>query len=287
MSVSKYLDHQFYKDLYPDLQSLNDRQLVLHYERFGANEGRIMHSLSLRENLIEYVHGLDVAKLEIGPFFNPLLTGAQVKYFDVLDQSGLVSRAKSLGYPTTKIPKKIHFVSSVGDLSEVKGKFGLVLSCHCIEHQPDFIRHIQGVEKILEPNGCYYLVIPDKRYCFDALLPCSKVSEVIEAFKEKRRLHPFSKVFEHRSCTTHNDSVKHWDGHHGVLSLTPGSLEGPEKEFNDSNGGYIDVHSWQFTPDSFLLMINSLHSMNLIKLRVDLICGTPKNRQEFVVRLAF
>ena len=64
---------------------------------------------------------------------------------------------------------KIDYVSSDGNLNIIKDKFDYVLSSHCVEHQPDLILHFKNVEKLLKKQGYYFLIIPDKRYCFDAL----------------------------------------------------------------------------------------------------------------------
>src|SRR4249919_1725326 len=110
---------------------------------------------------------LDKPVLEIGPFDRPWLSGSNVRYFDVLPQEQLRTRAAT---EFGRIPKNcphIHYVSPTGDLSIVDAEFGAVFSSHCIEHQPDVIRHLREVERLLRPGGLYYLIVPDKRFCFD------------------------------------------------------------------------------------------------------------------------
>src|SRR5579872_180659 len=154
---------------------LNALDLKKHFEIHGKKEGRISNSIQSRTNFIELIPK-DAATLEIGPFYNPVAKGKNVKYFDVLNQSDLTARAKSIGTPYENIPK-IDFVDPQGDLSVISEQFDVVVSCHCIEHQPDLIDHLQKVEKLLNPGGFYFIIIPDKRYCFDHFIPETTIAE--------------------------------------------------------------------------------------------------------------
>jgi 2-polyprenyl-3-methyl-5-hydroxy-6-metoxy-1,4-benzoquinol methylase len=91
---------------------------------------------------------------EFPPAFDrPLKTGPHVRYFDVLDRDGLIQRAQKIGYETSGIPSKIDYVSAEADLGIVNEKFDFVLTCHAIEHQPNLVRHLMDVERLLEPGG--------------------------------------------------------------------------------------------------------------------------------------
>ncbi len=158
--------------------------------------------------------------LEIGPFCNPCMTGRNVRYFDVLDRAGLLKRAAEQGYLVVSAPK-IDFVSPVGDLSVVDATFDAVVSSHCIEHQPDLVAHLAEVARILEPGGRYFLLVPDKRFCFDHFLAPSTVAGVVDAWKEGRKVHRLASVLEHRALTTHNDTARHWAGDHADPILLP------------------------------------------------------------------
>lgn len=232
-----------------------------------------------REELFSLVEEDDTI-LEIGPFTRPVFRGPNVKYFDVLDREGLIKRAKIVNYPTDDVPE-IDFTSSVGDLSVVTDSFDLCFSSHCIEHQPDLIRHLSEVSRVLKRQGCYLLLIPDKRYCFDHFIPESTAPDVIDAIG--RRLHTIGNVVRHRALVTHNDALRHWKGDHGeprgyqdILFFRRAIIE-----FEAANGGYIDVHSWQFTPNSFRLLIDALSNLGLIDFSCERIYPTPYGRLEF------
>jgi SAM-dependent methyltransferase len=112
-----------------------------------------------------------------------------------------VERAASAALDGSLTPN-IDFVSPNGDLGIIDQKFDIAFSSHCIEHQADLIRHLQHVARILHPDGRYFLIIPDKRYCFDHFLHESSLSDVVSAFVEERRTPSFKSVFEHRLMMT-------------------------------------------------------------------------------------
>lgn len=279
-------DLAFYRKSNPDLRSLSDAQLTEHYLRFGRAEGRVGSAAALRENFLEYA-AQHPSVLEIGPFCNPCLRGRGVKYFDVLDRQGLIDRAKRIGYPHADAPE-IDFVSPAADLTIVSGTFSSVVSSHCVEHQPDLIRHFKLVARCLDEGGRYFLLIPDKRYCFDHFIAESTLANVIDAHIEGRTVHRLASVIEHRALTTHNDAARHWRGDHvdpGHESSMVARTRMALAEVDAAKGGYVDVHAWQFTPESFHRIISMLNELDFIALEAERVYDTPIGRNEFTAVL--
>lgn len=219
--------------------------------------------------------------LEIGPFAHPMVRGSHVDHLDVLPTEALRARAVSLGMDPGGVPN-IRWVSSGGDLGVVTERYDAVVSSHAIEHQPDFIRHLQQVEALLRPGGSYYLLIPDHRYCFDHFLVPSTTAQVIGAHIEKRSVHTAASVIEHRALTTHNDPVRHWAGDHGdPFTDRAARIEGALKELADAQGGYIDVHAWYFTPPSFRRIVDDLRASGFTSFAVRRMFPTRQNANEF------
>ena len=201
--------------------------------------------------------------LEIGPFYNPVCKGIKVKYFDIIDQDTLKKRASLIdeNIEINNIPF-IDYVSSKGDLSIIKENFDIVISCHCIEHQLDLIDHLQKISNLLTKNGKYYIIIPDKRYCFDYYNNTSTIAEVINSNNIVQVKHSLKSVIEHRSLTTHNNPKKHWLGIHGNINNNTHRIKNAINEFLDND--YVDVHSWYFTPTSFSKILNQLNELGYI-----------------------
>ena len=228
---------------------------------------------------------VDKPVLEIGPFDRPWLSGAEVRYFDVLPQEQLRARAATEPRRNPENCPHIHYVSPTGDLSVVDNEFSAVFSSHCIEHQPDLIKHLREVGRLLRPGGHYYLIVPDKRFCFDHFLPESGHSEMMAA--KGRTHHSEGKIDEHTLAITHNNNVLHWLGIHGQArgESQDAQLLNEESLRRARAGEYVDVHAWQFTPSSFRENIQRLFDEGEINLEPQRVHNTGFAKIEFMAVL--
>jgi len=269
-----------------DLYHMNHEELINHYKKHGKNEGRQCSLVYDRVSLIKNIDTQKVDCLEIGPFDCPVLLGDKVHYFDVLDQDGLKKRSREINrpFPESNVPF-IHYIDVNGDLSIVDKKFDVVLSCHSIEHQLDFIQHLNNVSNLLNAGGYYVVIVPDKRYIFDHFIKESTIADIIEQNIHKSNLHSVKSVIEHRALTCHNDSGRHWMNDHGVQTYitNPESILNAIKQYQHSveTNCYLDVHSLQFTPESFESIIHILNEAKYINLSFYKIYPTLKNSCEF------
>jgi SAM-dependent methyltransferase len=280
MTLPDVVEPEIYRHLWSDLAMLSDGDLVEHFRLFGEAEGRQANRLTTRGDFVGLIPH-DVDALEIGPFFQPLLTGPNVRFFDVLSQADLTTRARAIGEVQTNAPV-IDFVSPTGDLSIVDQSFSYVLSSHCLEHQPDMIAHLKQVERILQPGGQYFILVPDKRYCFDAFISESTIAEVLDAHHARRQTHLLKSVIEHRALTTHNDSARHWVGDHGPRFQNHAArVEGAIREYEAANGAYIDVHAWYLTPGNASSLMTTLRYLGYINLELERVYPSRRPANEF------
>jgi SAM-dependent methyltransferase len=241
---------------------------------------KLLKRITFRRNHFVDSIPKDKTILEIGPFYRPVCKGSNVKYFDIIDQKALIERAVSIdkNVNTANIPF-INFVSPIGDLSVVNEQFDVIISCHAIEHQLDLIDHLQKTSKLLKEKGKYYVVCPDKRFCFDYFINKSSIADVINANQEKRTRHSLKNVIEHLGLTTHNNAKKHWFGIHGNIEKNSERIANAIKEYNKNE--YIDVHAWYFTPNSFIKIINQLYQLGYIDFKISSMQRTPFLQHEF------
>lgn len=277
-------DPEVYKQLNSDLINYSKDELYSHYLNYGLKLGKRANSLKDRIDFIKLISkGKKV--LEIGPFCNPLLSGENVFYFDILDKTGLIRKAKSDGFPQNPANcPTIHFVSEHGDLSVIDEKFDIVLSSHCIEHQVNLVKHLNDVAHLLNPAGYYFLLAPDKRYCFDHYMSLSNLGQIIESHIENKILHSLRSFIECRALTTHNDAEKHWKGDHGnPLPSLKEKIENAIVEHKKASilKEYVDLHAWYFTPNSFKSIIEGLHLASYIQFTVARIYPTRYKKNEF------
>ena len=242
--------------------------------------------LGQRKHLIARAQAADNV-LEIGPYHNPALHGPQVRYFEIFDTETLKTELAARGMQADRAPD-IHYVSPTGDLSVVSDRFEAVFSAHCVEHQPDLIRHLEQVWSLLQPGGCYYLICPDTRYCHDHFIPISTVGDVIEAHYESRKVHRLGALIDSRALRTHNRKEDHWAGKSGTLPARDERRKAVAEaiaEWRASNGAYINTHAWQFTPDTFLSIIETLNDLDLVPLKPLEVHETRRLSHEFTAIL--
>jgi len=272
------IDPDTYRASDPALGKLDDEAAIAHYRAHGRDKGVVASPLALRENLLLFIED-DIPLLEIGPFHRPLKRGPKVEYLDVLDSDQLRTRATDTGADAAGVPEVIHHV---GDLDIVDRTYDAVLSSHAIEHQPDLVHHLQQVERVLNPGGGYFLIIPDKRYCFDHFIAESTIADVLQAHSERRRTHTLKSVIEHRALTAHNDQRRHWLGDHGNPERNrTARVRAALDEYAQASGGYIDVHAWYLTPPSFRSIATTLRELGLIGLEIGGIYHPARDRNEF------
>ena len=280
-----------YRVINPELESLSDDELLVHYETTGRSKGLRCHQVVDRLAFVNLIPA-SIHTLEIGPYARPLLNGPNVKYVDVYSTKELKKLAPAVGMDPNEVPH-INWVAKPSDLSSVDEHFGAVLSSHVIEHQPDFIHHLNQISEILKHGGRYFVLIPDHRYCFDHFMTPSTITDVVAAHLHKRTGHTAESLLESRLLMTHNDPIEHWNGNHGDPLVNP-HFPGSDRidrikiaidSFYENNEYIKNEHAWYFTPDSFMSIVNDLIALNLIDIEVERIYPTMKNSGEFWVIL--
>ena len=278
-----------------DLRQFDAAEARHHYDTFGRNEGRVCGEIDGREAFLDLIPP-NTSVLEIGPYCTPLLTRRthKVRYLDAFPTKELRKRVAEWDWGRPDMVPEIDFVwrgEPYAKLIDVR--FEAVFSSHNIEHQPCLVTHLNDVASVLLPGHRLFLIIPDRRYCFDHYLPNSTIADVLDAFIERRRRHSARSVLEHRLLLTHNEAGAHWNGDHGadprqravdseIVSRITDSLKTLARR-----NAYVDTHAWQFVPESFAHIITTLNAAGLTRFEVERIYPTLRFTNEFfaVLRL--
>jgi SAM-dependent methyltransferase len=276
-------DPEAYRQQLSGFEDAGADDLVEHYNEVGKDLGLPGNELLHRQQFVDLVP-TDGLVLEIGPFGSPVLSGPSVRYCDVLDTEQLRLRAPHHGVDPKLVPA-VDYVMPNCSLDDIPVQFDAILSSHAIEHQPDLVGHLQQVERRLVPGGRYFVLAPDKRFCFDRNLAPSTLAEVLQAHQERRKVHTLRSVIEHRAFITHNDAARHWMERQAPLDegrqVDGAKVLAAMREYEQAAGGYIDVHAWYFTPDSFRQLLRLLNQLGLTKLRVERLYPTWRGSLEF------
>lgn len=181
-------------------------------------------------------------------------------------------------------------------------KFNIVFSSHNIEHQPNFIQHLNEVYDILEDDGLFIFLCPDYRYIFDFYRNPSTIIDMILAYIKKDTIPNFYSYYEHLllvngSNTNNMDNFKLYnkltvdEKNNLTIDLfyknfnTINSFEEILTKYSDKE--YNDCHVWKITANILNKILNELKRLNLIKFNIELIHETDiiENCYEFGVIL--
>ncbi|WP_279361404.1 class I SAM-dependent methyltransferase [Xanthomonas sacchari] len=211
--------------------------------------------------------------LEIGPSYNPILPkkdGFKVFVVDHATQDELVAKYQAYGVADTSSIEQVDFVTI--DLSTLQGeeKFDLIVASHLIEHTPDLIKFVKDCSSLLTDTGTLALLVPDKRYCFDALRPLTSPGAVIDAHLHHQTRH-VGGLLDHYSYFVRNNGQMAWGSQEPLALETIHSAEICKDALEKclSSDGYMDAHKWVFTPSSFRFLIQELYDYHLIDMRID------------------
>jgi SAM-dependent methyltransferase len=231
-----------------------------------------------RTDLLRSMLPLSGRGLEIGPGYNPLLPkgeGFRIETADYTDAEGL--RAKYRGNPhvnLSRIEPVDHVLQEGRPLAEVVGRpgaFDFIIASHVIEHTPDILGFLVSCETLLTPRGVLLLAVPDKRHCFDVLLPLASTGMVLQAHLDRRTRPAPGSVFDDVAYSAVRDGAIGWALGDARPLRFFSSLQAATEVYDSARFArqYHDVHVWRFVPSSFRLIVNDLFATGKLRLRED------------------
>jgi hypothetical protein len=215
--------------------------------------------------------------LEIGPSLSPVLAKAEgynVAVLDHTDQPGLIAKYARGGLDTSAI-EAVDFVWQGGPMTDLlkNTKYDAIVACHVIEHAPDFVGFLADCSASLTAGGSIYLIVPDKRYCFDFFQPLSDVAKVRADHRAGRDRHSFESFYR-LGASVAGDGATTWS-QRGVASFR--FLHGDPnfiRQVADGSAGsegYEDTHENVFTPMSFMMLIDELRYLGELDLTISML----------------
>lgn len=269
--------------------------------------------MTRKEKLLFGLDMINLRGIEIGPLDRPIVgrNESRVLYVDYMTTEEL--RAHYAGDPGVRCDhiEPVDVVHDkrlgTGTLAEVIGgvvdrdnaaadtmtaitvldkiRADYVVASHVIEHVPDLIGWLTQIEAVLKPAGALRLAIPDRQYTFDYLRWETCVADVIAAWVGEDSVPSPRAVMDHFLNTRPIDRLAAWAKDVKVdISFKPEmfytALALAERAHK---GEYIDVHTWVFTPDSFIELMRLLCELGLVHYECTGFHMTEVNDIEFFV----
>lgn len=210
--------------------------------------------------------------LEIGASYRPVAAkrdGWNVEVVDHAPAEELREKYAAWGVDGSLIEEVDHIVDDQGLFAAVKkeGQFDFIIASHVIEHVPNPIQFLIDCQRLLKEGGILSLVVPDKRFCFDTLKPISTTGEFLQAYLDGRTKHSPGTIFDAYALHAKKGDLIVWPGDGSASGLSFGHSVREAKALMDefiATGRFVDVHAWQFVPESFKLIVADLVELEML-----------------------
>jgi hypothetical protein len=235
--------------------------------------------------------------LEIGPLDAPIAPRDlyDVRYVDVVDTDSLREKYGDDPNVTNDEIVDVDFClvdgnGAIRPLAQAVSRdapYAWVVASHVIEHVPDLIAWLADIAEILVDNGQLLLMIPDRRFSFDALRPQTTVGQLLQAHTQGDMVPSERAVFDHFRSYVSVPSTDLWAGKPASDYPREFDLEVATamRRRSVESGEYIDSHVWLFTPTDFVDQIVELGTLGKCDFVIDRITATGVNELEFYAAL--
>ncbi len=217
--------------------------------------------------------------LEIGASFRPTFPKAQgwnTRTLDHLDQEALREKYAALGVDVSLV-EPVDYVWRGERLPALVGdaRFDCIFASHVIEHTTDMAGFLNDCAGLLTDDGIIALIVPDRRYCFDALVPLTDSAKVIaDAMRQATRHSPEAIYRESQHLLANQAGAWRIAWNQGPVGAYVFKNDDPAAQLAavqasmQPGAAYRDVHEYQFIPASFRLIIEELNLHGVIALRL-------------------
>jgi SAM-dependent methyltransferase len=211
--------------------------------------------------------------LEIGASYSPVApksSGLNVRVADYIDETELRRKYQNAAGVDIGRIEPVDYVLGARTLGEAiaeRSHFDYIIASHVIEHVPDLLGFLLDCQALLKPSGVLALAVPDKRSCFDFLLPLSTTGQVLEAHRNLDRRPRHGSVFDFEAYRCELDGRFSWSLGSGGNVTLGGTVAHALGMAELSAVEYVDVHIWRFVPASFRLLLIDLNTVASVRLR--------------------
>ncbi len=237
--------------------------------------------------------------IEIGALHSPRLPrdDPNVRYLDHASKEELQAKYADnpQAAPRADLFVDVDYIWKPGlRLTEVLGPDGpidFVIASHLLEHIPNPLGWLQQVEEILRDGGILALILPDRRYTFDARRQLTSMAQVMDAYLRDLQFASFEQIYDHEANFLGDvNPAELWNG------LDPAPMRRQDVDDPDAfalarcqamaeTGEYQDVHCSTFTPESFGAILTTAMRLGLVNFELVRLYPTEPGDLEFFATL--
>ena len=192
--------------------------------------------------------------------------------------------------PETIIPIDYVVKESYKDTFKETEKFDYVIASHVMEHMEDIISSFLDISTVLKPGGVFYIVYPDKRYCFDHFRTSASFRDAYNVFVNGPAENASMVLDFYYSVIPENSPEVFWRKD-DILTFLPTAdfkyaLE-KYKQVREGGGGIDDVHYWPFSDMEFLKFLYDCIRARLLPFHCIAFYPCQENDQQFIIALQY
>lgn len=191
--------------------------------------------------------------------------------------------------PKTIVPIDYVIQENYEKTFESAEKFDYVIASHVLEHMEDLIFALRDISAVLKPGGIFYIVYPDKRYCFDHFRTSASFRDAYRVFRNGSIENSSMVLDFYYSVIPENNPYIFWRKDGILTHLPTASFETAVEHYEQALSGIKmdDVHYWPFSDMDFLKFLYDCIRARLIPFRCISFWPCMENGQQFMVALQY
>ncbi len=144
--------------------------------------------------------------LEIGALYKPFDLDAEMVYLDMQSTESLQQQyAKD---PRVGTILQVQLVWKANTYPFIDNDaFDFVINSHVLEHVPNPGRQMQEWLRIVRPGGLVYMIVPDKRFCFDRRRQLTEIEYLLGIYRQDLDVVPIERYRDFLTGTQGEDGI--------------------------------------------------------------------------------
>lgn len=259
------------------------------------NRSQRPHVALRRQRLEAFGDLRDGVGLEIGPLDSPVAPRQtfDVRYVDVLSTEALHEHYR--GDPNVSLEQIVDVdfsLQSEGGMRTLAetvapcAPYRWVIASHVLEHVPDLVGFLSDVAAVLEDDGLLMLIVPDRRFTFDANRPATSLGQVLQAHTLHDVIPSERAAYDHFRSVVRTSPAALWDGARPSDAPRMYTFEDAAAMRDAAaRGEYIDSHVWVLSPAEFVSQLDDLGELDVCDFSIEHLLPTAPNELEFTAVL--
>ncbi len=192
--------------------------------------------------------------------------------------------------PETIVPVDYVAHGSYTETFEGEERFDYVIASHVLEHVDDLLFSLRDIGNLLKPGGIFFVVYPDKRYCFDHFRTSASFRDAYQVYRKGSTENSSMVLDFFFSVIPENDPNVFWENQDLIrdhLPKAPFTYALDRYEQAVRGVRMDDIHYWPFTDMDFLKFLYDCTRAGLLPFRCVDFRPCIRGDQQFMLALSY